>query len=225
MSRPSAGRQNPAGGGVLGGLFYDGDSGIGGAGVLLDGGEEQRLIHQLIGGAAVVARCNAEPRDLIEPGDGEVIRQGEYAEQQQGGGEDDADAGGAFCGKRTDDEIQAGQHHEAAERGVDAAPTAFGGEDGQGGDDDEQPEDGQQDADDPADPGFGGDLTVFRHGDGGFFDFLIHILAFPFSFDDFRDADPVELGQLDQHPEIGHIAARFPYLKILVMYECLHLLA
>ena len=136
--------KTPPWGGVLGGLFYDGDSGIGGAGVLLDGGEEQRLIHQLIGGAAVVARCNAEPRDLIELCDGEVIRQGEYAEQQQGGGEDDADAGGAFCGKRTDDEIQAGQHHEAAERGVDAAPTAFAGEDGQGRDDDEQPEDGSR---------------------------------------------------------------------------------
>ena len=32
--------KTPPGGGVLGGLFYDGDSGIGGAGVLLDGGEK-----------------------------------------------------------------------------------------------------------------------------------------------------------------------------------------
>ena len=78
----------------MGGLFYDGDSGVGGAGVLLDGGEEQRLIHQLIGGAAVVARCNTEPRDLIELCDGEIIRQGEDAEQQQGGG-GAADTGGA----------------------------------------------------------------------------------------------------------------------------------
>ena len=62
---------------------------------MLDGGEEQCLIHQLIGGAGVVAGCDSETRHLIELCDGEVIRQGEYAEQQQGGGEDDADAGGA----------------------------------------------------------------------------------------------------------------------------------
>ena len=54
---------------------------------------------------------------------------------------------------------------------------------------------------------------------------LFWLLRFLHAFQQFLRGDAEEPGQGQQVGGTGLGGARFPYLKILVMYECLHLLA
>ena len=50
-------------------------------------------------------------------------------------------------------------------------------------------------------------------------------IIFSCRFEQTINGDIIEIRQTLTFFNIGHSRTRFPYLKILVMYECLHLLA
>ena len=160
--------------------------------------------------AGLVDGLVTETRHLMQFFYGQIVGDGEESEKQQDAADHCQDAYAAPGDQGPGQKIDTGYQEEASQHGIDAPPAAFPGEYHQGTYNNEYTKGREKHPGDLCLPSPHFVPTVICHGGSGFSGFLIHILAFPFSLNDFRDAHLVIVRNFDQHADIRHIRSGFP---------------